>query len=116
MHESWPAWGGSTSVGTTPLLLPVAEKSRLRAPGAGPARRPPPADCSCPPRAETLHGRRPGGQRVSEGDLLESGGISGSHCQFLSHHFLTPHLGGGRYQSARMRLLVRCPNANVQQR
>src|ERR1700756_5664733 len=33
MHESWPAWGGSTSGGTPPLLLPVAEKSRIRATG-----------------------------------------------------------------------------------
>src|SRR5690349_14654928 len=32
MHESWPAWGGSTSVGTTRLR--ETEKSRRRASGA----------------------------------------------------------------------------------
>src|ERR1700759_3844090 len=32
MHESWPAWGGSTSVGTTPRRVDV-EKSRSRASG-----------------------------------------------------------------------------------
>ena len=34
MHESWPACGGSTSVGTTLLRGPVVEKSRSRATGA----------------------------------------------------------------------------------
>src|SRR5690348_3373520 len=33
MHESWPAWGGSTSVGTT-RPRPETEKSRSRASGA----------------------------------------------------------------------------------
>ena len=33
MQESWPACGGSTSVGTTPRA-PAAEKSRSRASGA----------------------------------------------------------------------------------
>src|ERR1700757_5280355 len=32
MHESWPAWGGSTSVGTT-RRPPDTEKSRSRANG-----------------------------------------------------------------------------------
>ena len=32
MHESWPAWGGRTSVGTTRLR--ETEKSRSRAKGA----------------------------------------------------------------------------------
>src|ERR1700716_1302652 len=34
MQESWPACGGSTSVGTTPRLAPGGEKSRRRAIGA----------------------------------------------------------------------------------
>src|SRR5947209_6374541 len=34
MHESCPACGGRTSVGTTALLAPAGEKSRRRAIGA----------------------------------------------------------------------------------